>query len=81
MELSGVSWTWQGVGRTQDKVKFRKKNFQDQGIERGVSDLFKVDPSIQLPETHKNFFNFPLQYLLTIGPILVFNLRWSLLHT
>ena len=55
MELSGVSWTWQGVGRTEDKVKFRKrKNFQDQGIEKGVSDLFKVDPFIWVFKTHKN---------------------------
>ena len=31
----------------------RKKNFQDQEIEKGVSDLFKDDPSIQLSELTK----------------------------
>ena len=56
MKLSGISLTWQGVDKTEDKVKFRKrkKKFQDQGIERGVSDLFKVVASIWLPRTHKS---------------------------
>ena len=54
--MAGVSWTWQGVGRAEDKVKFRKKKkFQDQRIERGVSDLFRMDPTIWLPGTQKNF--------------------------
>ena len=32
----------------------REIKFQNQGIEKGVSDLFKGDSSIQIPETHKN---------------------------
>ena len=55
MELSGVSWTWQGVGRTEDKVKFRKKNFRTRELRRVYLNLFKVDSLIWLPGTHKNF--------------------------
>ena len=53
VKLSTVSWTSQGVGKAEDKVKFRKKKFQGQGIETSISDLFKVN-SIRLPGTHKN---------------------------